>query len=137
MRKTGILTFLLLLTAFWTGCKKDKAPDPRDIFVSTYSVTESWSDNGQLLTKPAFTMSVEKSTQQSDKILFINFANYGAGITADATVSGTKITIPQQTLSNSKSITGTGTLADPTLSFTYTESINNISIEITATAKKK
>ena len=53
-------------------------------------------------------MSVEKSTKHTDMLLFINFANYGARISAEATVNGTKITIPQQTLSNSKVITGSG-----------------------------
>jgi len=136
MRKTAILSIMLFVFALFTGCKKDKAPDPRDIYVATYRVTETWTENGQLITIPAFTMSVEKSTQQSDKLLFINFSNYGAGITAEATVSGTKITISQQTLSNLKSITGTGTFADPTLTFSYTESTGNISNTITATAKK-
>ena len=137
MSKITILALLLITSSIFTGCNKDKAPDPRDIFVATYSVTETWTENGQSLNKPAFTMSVEKSTQQADKLLLINFANYGAGTTAEATVSGTNITIPQQTLSNSKSITGTGTLSDPTLTFSYTESINSTSIVINATAKKK
>lgn len=53
-------------------------------------------------------MYVEKSTKHTDMLLFINFANYGARISAEATVNGTKITIPQQTLSNSKVITGSG-----------------------------
>jgi hypothetical protein len=136
MKKTAVVTFIILLTALLTGCKKDKAPDPRDVFVATYSVTETWTENSQVITKPAFTMTIEKSTQQSDKILLINFANYGTGTTAEATVNGTKITITQQTLSNSKSITGSGTLADPTLTFSYTESINNVSNQITVTAKK-
>ena len=137
MRKILKIALLLITTVYLTGCKKDKAPDPRDIFISTYSVTESWTDNGKQLTKPAFTMTVEKSSQHTDMILLNNFANYGAGTTVEATVSGPKITLASQTLPNLKAITGSGTLADPTLTFNYSESINNISIEITATAKKK
>ena len=82
-------------------------------------------------------MSVEKSTQQADKILLVNFSNYGAGITAEATISGTSLALSQQTLSNLKSVAGTGSLADPTLTITYTETVNNVSIAVTATAKKK
>ena len=82
-------------------------------------------------------MTAEKSTQQADKILFVNFANYGAGITLEATISGTALTISQQTLPNLKSFTGTGSLADPTLTLNYTETINSNSVVITAVAKKK
>jgi hypothetical protein len=137
MKKIFTPLFVLLLAALSFSCKKDKAPDPRDIFVSIYSVTETWTENGQTISRPAFTMSVEKSTQQADKILLVNFSNYGAGITAEATVSGTSLTLSQQTLPNLKSVTGTGSLADPTLTITYTETVNNVAIAITATAKKK
>ena len=137
MRKTTFLLLMLLATASVSSCKKDKGPDVRDVFVATYSVLETWTENSIVLTKPAFTMSVEKSSQQPDLLLLNNFANYGAGITAEATVNGNKITIPQQTLSNSRVISGTGTLTDPNMTFTYTESINSVSIDITATAKKK
>jgi hypothetical protein len=137
MRKTTFLALMLLATAALTGCTEKNEPDIRDIFVATYSVTETWTENSKTMSKPAFTMSVEKATQHTDMLLLNNFANYGAGITAEATINWTNLTIPQQTLPNLKAIIGTGTLNDPTLTFTYTESYNNISINITATAKKK
>jgi hypothetical protein len=126
MRKIVILAVIISATAFIAGCKKDKAPDPREVFVATYSVTETWTENSQSMTKPSFTM-----------VLLINFADYGMGVTAEATISGTKITIPQQTLSNSRTISGSGTLSDPNLTFTYSETKNTITNSITATAKKK
>jgi hypothetical protein len=82
-------------------------------------------------------MSVEKSSQDANMVLLNNFANYGAGITAEATINGNNLTIPQQTLPNLKAINGSGTLTGETLTFTYTESYNSISINISATAKKK
>ncbi|MCX6327450.1 MAG: hypothetical protein NT144_12505 [Bacteroidia bacterium] len=137
MRKTIFLAFLLLAAATFTGCNKESDPDIRDSFVATYSVTETWTENGKTVTKPAFSMSIEKSSQDANTVLLNNFANYGAGIIAEATVSGNNLILPQQTLSNLKAITGTGTLTEPTLTFTYTESYNSVSINITATAKKK
>ena len=137
MRKTIFITLVLLATTAFTGCNKKTEPDIRDSFVATYSVTETWTENNKTVSKPAFTMSVEKSSQHEDMVLLNNFADYGTGITAEATVSGYFLTIPQQTLSNLKAITGTGTLTDPTLAFTYTETFNSISINITATAIKK
>jgi hypothetical protein len=137
MRKITFITLVLLATALFTGCNPQSVPDIRDSFVATYSVTETWTENNKTMSKPAFTMSVEKSSQLEDMLLLNNFANYGAGITAEATVSGYFLTIPQQTLTNLKAIIGTGKLTDPTLTFSYTESYNSISINITATAKKK
>jgi hypothetical protein len=136
MRKTTFLAFMVLATIALTGCRKNDA-DPRDIFVGTYSVTETWTENSKAMSKPAFAMSVEKAFQNSDMLLLNNFANYGAGTTADATVSDYLLTIPQQTLPNLKAIIGSGKSNGPTLTFTYTESYNSISIEITATALKK
>jgi hypothetical protein len=136
MRKTTFIALMLLSFAASTGCRKDE-PDPRDMFVATYSVTETWTENSKPMSKPAFTMSVEKASQNDDEILLNNFADYGAGVTAEATVSGYFFNITQQTLPNLKAITGTGKTDGITLTFTYTESINNTSIEITATAKKE
>jgi PBP1b-binding outer membrane lipoprotein LpoB len=137
MKKTTNIIALILITVLWTGCKKSSSPDVRDVFVATYDVTETWTENGQVLTKPAFTMSIEKSSQHAEMLLLNNFANYGAGTTAEATVNGNAISIPQQTLSNSKVVEGTGTIADQTLTYKFSESFNGISNSITAVAKKK
>ena len=134
LRTSGII---LLVATVWTGCKIDNNADIRDAFVATYSVTETWTENNQPLTKPVFSMSVEKSSQHPDRLLLNNFANYGAGVTAEATVSGKNLTIPQQTLPNLKAIIGSGTLSDTTMTFTYTETYNSTSFNISALAKKQ
>jgi hypothetical protein len=137
MRKTIFLGFLFFTIALITGCDKVSETDIRDVFVATYSVSETWTENGKTMTKPVFSMFIEKSSQRQDLVLLNNFANYGAGITAEATINGNNLTISQQTLPNSKVITGTGALSGSTLALTYTESLNSISINISATATKK
>jgi hypothetical protein len=135
-RIPGVILLIQLTVIALTGCKKDSS-DVRDSFAAVYSVAETWTENSKTMTKPAFTMSVLKSSVTKEMVLLNNFANYGAGITAEATISGKTLTIPQQTLSNLKAINGSGTLSDQTLTITYTESYNSISVSITAVASKK
>ena len=137
MRKTTFFALMILVISLLTGCEAKITTDIRDSFVATYNVTETWTENSKPMFKPAYTMSVVKSSQQSDMLLLNNFANYGAGVTAEATVSGLFLTIPQQTLTDLKGIIGVGKLTDPTLTLYYTERYNNISIDITATAIKQ
>ena len=129
--------FILVAVIALTGCKKGSSPDIRDDFTAIYSVVETWTENSKTVTRTAFTMTVLKSSVTDEMVLLNNFANYGAGITAEATVSGKTLTIPQQTLSNQRAINGSGTLSDQTLTITYNESYNNTSISITAVATKK
>ena len=58
------------------------------------------------------------------------------GITVEGTINGNTLTIAQQTLSNSITVSGSGTLLIPTLTITYTEVINGNSIVVNATAIK-
>lgn len=135
MKRTTLLALMLFITAAFTSCKKDS--DSRDSFVATYSVTETWTENSKTLTKPPFSMPINKSALKSNVLLFNNFANYGDGVTAEATVIGNTFTIAQQTLPNLKAISGSGSLAGSTLTFTYTESYNGISIIVSTVAKMK
>lgn len=136
MSKTKFIAFFLFSTLAFTGCKKTDV-NVRDIFLGSYSVTETWTENGKAMSKPAFSMSVEKASLNSSMVLINNFANYGAGTTVEATVSGYILTIPQQTLPNLKAITGTGHTDGLIMTFNYTEKFNNTSVEIIATAKRK
>lgn len=136
MRKTAFIAFILIAISVFIGCKKTE-PDIRDIFLGSYSVTETWTENGKAMSKPAFSMSVEKASLNSSMVLLNNFANYGAGTTVEATVSGYILTISQQTLPNLKAITGTGHTDGLIMTFNYTEKFNNTSVEIIATAKRK
>lgn len=136
MKNKTLLILFLFSTAILAGCKNNI--DDRADFVSFYGVTETWTENGKILTKSVFFMPVYKSSVINDGLLLENFANYGNGIVVEATVNGNTITISQQTLPNSRTITGTGSVdSDGTLTFTYTESYGNFSNSISAIAKRK
>jgi hypothetical protein len=136
MKNTTFITLVLFVTTALAGCNKIPDPEVVSQFVATYSVTETWTENGTTMSKPAFTMTIVPSTQHDDVLLLNNFANYGAGITVEGTISGNTLTIAQQTLSNSITVSGSGTLIIPTLKITYTEVINGNSIVVSATATK-
>jgi hypothetical protein len=126
----------MIATSILSGCKKTET-DSRDIYLGTYIVTETWTENGNIMSKPAFSISVEKAFHNETQVLLNNFANYGAGTTVEATVNELLFTIPQQTLSNLKVISGKGNTDGITMAFTYTEKFNNLSIDITVKAKRK
>ena len=132
----SILFILVTLITFWS-CTEDNSLDNRDNYVASYNVTETWTENSIVQSKPAYSMTILKSSLFEDKVLLSNFANYGIGVTAEATINGTSLTIPQQTLPNQKGIVGSGTLADPVLNFTYTETLGTNSVQVTATATKR
>jgi hypothetical protein len=135
MRNARIAISVLVI-AFLAGCDKENIPELISQFVATYNVTETWTENGVTLSKPAFTMTITPSTQHNDVMLLNNFANYGSGITVQGTISGNTLTIIQQTLSNSITVSGSGTLIIPTLTLTYTEVINGNSVQVSAIATK-
>ncbi len=139
MKKSTFLALILLSVIASAGCKKDKNKDPelKDDWAATYSVTETWTENSKPLTKPAFTMTIANSSLTENLVLLNNFANYGAGVTVEATVNGNQLTIAKQTLPNLKDVVGSGTLVDDIITIIYTESYGPISIEVTATAVKK
>ena len=137
MKKNCILTFFMVALATLWSCSKENSLDNRDNYVASYNVTETWNENSIVQSKPVFAMTILKSSLIEDNILLNNFANYGIGTTVEATINGTVLVIPQQTLPNLKVIVGSGNLADPTLTFTYTETSGSTSILVTATAKKR
>lgn len=131
-----ISVLILILISALTSCKKDSGLDSRDAFAATYSVAESWTENGKPLTKPAYTMSIEKSSVNSEKLLLRNFGNYGAGITVEAMLNEKVMTINQQTLPNSNGIIGTGAFTDAGFSVNYTETLGSTIYVVTASGKK-
>ena len=138
MRKTTFIGFILIASSAFASCNKiNKNTNIRDLFLGTYSVTKTWTENGQAMSKPAFSVSVEKASLNSTGVLLNNFVNYGSVITVEATVSEYYMTIPQQTLPNLKAITGSGKTDGLTMTIAYTENYDGISVDIKATAKKK
>lgn len=135
MKRTIFLVFMFVAIFTFVSCKK--AIDVREDFVAIYSVTETWTENGKTLSKPIYSMPIYKSTIDNSLLLLNNFGNYGIGITADATVNGNEITIPQQALPNLVTIIGSGTLDGTTLTFTYTETFNGITTTVSTVAKMR
>ena len=136
MKKHFQVILIMVVSLTTIVCCTKENTDVRDSFDATYLVSETWQENSVTRNKPAFTMSVLKSAQSPDKIILSNFANYGSGILAEAVVSGTIITIPQQTIANSKSISGSGRLENSSLIMTYTETSGGNSFVVTVNAKK-
>ena len=133
---TKFIVFFLISILAFSGCKKTP-PDVRDIFTGFYTVGETWTENSKAMSKPAFSMSVEKAALNSSMVLLNNFANYGSGTTVEATINEYIITIPQQTLPNLKVISGTGHTDGLTMTINYKEKFNGTSVDIIATAKRK
>lgn len=130
-----VLFVVLLVFVLIGGCRKSRI-DLRDAYEATYLASETWQENNVPRKKPEFTMSVLKSTQSEDKIILSNFANYGSGIIVEAVVNGSAISIPQQTLTNSKTISGSGRLENMMLTLIYTEDFGSLSFVVTVNAKR-
>lgn len=130
------ISISLMMSVFllW-NCDKVNT-DVTDTLVATYSVTETWKENNVTMSRPAFTMNVAKSYQGNDKILLNNFGNYGVGTTVEASVIDNTLTIPKQTLPNTREIEGSGTKTDSSIDFTYTETQGALTVTITAACKK-
>ena len=78
MKNPTFITMVLFGIIVFTGCNKIPDPEVVSQFMSTYSVTETWTENGASISKPAFSMSIVPSSQHKEVMLLNNFANYGA-----------------------------------------------------------
>lgn len=122
--------FITLSLLLW-NCDKEST-DSIETLVATYSVNETWMENNISISRPGFTLNIVKSFQSPDKILLNNFGNYGVGTTVEAIVSENTLTIPKQTLPNSRIVEGSGTKTDSSIQITYTETQGTVAIVITA-----
>lgn len=90
----------------------------------TYSVSETFG------TDPAFTytQTITVSSTENNKIMFQKFGNYTNGL-VNATVSGTTLNIPSQTVTcgnpaAARVFLGSGTISGSTISYGYTETVD-------------
>jgi hypothetical protein len=135
--KTYLTLSSIVCLMFCVSCKKD--PPARDQFIATYSVVEACPSGNS-----NYTVSISASTKSEEAVLINNFADLGTSATADATVSGSSITIPSQTLNvtfNGQrvavSLSGTGTISGTTLSISYSYSIGTTGETCTMNCTKK
>jgi hypothetical protein len=136
--KAGLTLSAVVCLLFCVSCKKD--PPARDQFIATYSVVEACPSGNS-----NYTVSISTSTKSEEAVLINNFADLGTSATVDATVSGTSITIPSQTLNITAtsgqrvavSLSGTGTISGTTLSVSYSYSIGTTGETCTMNCTKK
>lgn len=103
---------IFLLSVIVTSCVPEDNENPtpldeRDNFIGAWSCSENSSING----KSTFTVDIKKSNTEKSQVILENFYNYGFNKTAVATISGNKITIPNQTFSGSNTLSGSGTIS--------------------------
>jgi hypothetical protein len=122
---------IILLSGLLTSCQPDAQPTPaddRDVYVASWTCSEHSSQVGV----SSFTVHINKSTTSTSQVLIENFYNLGFSYKAVTDISGTSMTIGQQTL-NGNQLHGSGTKSGTnTINLTYY--VNNGSTIDTCTA---
>lgn len=120
-----IFLFFAISVLLMTACKKDE-PDPRNKFVGSYSMSETWTLDGGGSGTDNYTITIAKSDVNSRQVLINNLGNtitaYGAQMNVTADVEGTSLSIGTQSISlgdYSVTVTGTGSLNDKLLTINY------------------
>lgn len=110
------------------------ATETRAKFLGTYSAAESCTSGNY----PPFTITIVSSSTGVRNVIINNF--YGIGLSVSATVSGSSLNIPNQTITEDGvpiAISGSGQLAGNILTMTYTLSSGAESDTCTATCTKQ
>jgi hypothetical protein len=110
-RKTHLPFLLFAFLSLMTACKDDDVS--RNDFTGRYELTETSNTQGSTRT---FEINIRKSTQGDDQVTIENF--YGAGITVNATLSNSRIIIPEQEAGDFM-VNGIGSLSGSDLTLTY------------------
>lgn len=120
------LAFVSLLIL--NSCKKEEK-DPRDDYVGTFSVTESWTSVLGGSGTDSYSLSIAKSSVDEEKIIINNLGDLFNGISA--IVNGSNFTITSQLTSYngySWRISGSGTLTGTYISINYTGAIEETGV---------
>jgi hypothetical protein len=144
--KKKIYLLALLMVAVSTividGCKKkddDEPEDARNKYVATYGAVENGTDfGGNVYDNYKYDFTVTKSSTVSTDILISNFGNFN--VTVKATVSGSNITIPQQTQNITQGpagFSGSGSINGNVLTFDYHVSVGSAASDAHVVATKK
>lgn len=125
------LLTIFVLVCLATACEKDEVS--RNDFTGRYDITETSSTQGSTRN---YEIQIKKSSQGDNQVTIENF--YGAGITVSATLSNSRLTIPQQEV-GIFTIDGIGSLNGSELTLTYDVQSEGTSIVdyCTATGKRK
>lgn len=119
------ILFFMMLVLLVTSCKKDEV-DPREKFVGTYAISETWTLDGGGSGTDNYNISISLSSIAEDQVIIQNLGNtvtaYGAEMNVTGTVNGNSITISTQSISigdYSVTVTGTGSLNDKLITINY------------------
>lgn len=108
--------------------------ETRAKFFGTYNAIESCSESGNF----TYQINITTSAANATTVLINNF--YGVGATVNATVSGSALTIPNQTVSvsgESATFSGSGQLSGNILTLSYTVTVGTSSESCTANCTKQ
>ena len=119
-----VLSYLMLVTilslTLFSSCKKDV--DDRDAFIGTWNVMENWSNPYGGSGTDNYTINISKSSSTSNGIIITSLGGVYYNFTINATVSGSSVTIPNQTINSGGdlyNVSGSGTISGSTMNFTY------------------
>ena len=117
--------FFTMLVLLITSCKKDEV-DPREKFVGTYAISETWTLDGGGSGTDNYNISISLSSVAEDQVIIQNLGNtitaYGAQMNVTGTVNESSLTISTQSISvgdYSVTVSGTGSLNDKLLTINY------------------
>jgi hypothetical protein len=118
MRKIKpVLLFCAVSLLLISSCKKEDETDPRDQFVGSYSISETYTLEGGGTGNDSYTITITKSSVNDKQIIINNLGNtvsvFGVQMNVTGTVSGSALTIETQVVAlgdNTLTVTGTGSL---------------------------
>ncbi len=129
------ITFLIfsILTISNSSCKGDDELD-RQQFLGTYSVIENCPSSGV----DNYDITITSSSTTNAGVIISNF--YGTNLTINASVVGSSLTIPQQTVTYqgvAVNLNGSGTINGLTLTLAYTITIGSSGESCSMTCTKR
>jgi len=137
-----LLAFLMILP-FLQSCQEDitDLSDPRDAIVKKWRVTDNSGPAGTA----GYDVTITKDANESTRVLFQNFHGLATSNKLYATIAGSNLTIPAQTLDGTYTIDGSGTISSDLskITFNYTVDDGDVPVDVIAnfgaviTTKKK
>jgi len=125
MRKIKFALAVILVTLGFSSCEEDLdffSDDLRESFLGEWSVKEE----NTLKSTDYYIVKIENSESDSTAVLISNFYSIGDDFAVEGVVSGSRITIPTQTVSGfTFQGYGTITLSGKIINWSYNVDFNN------------
>ena len=109
MKQTKFLFALIMIIPLFQACQADitDLEDPRDAITKTWRATDNSGTAGGL----GYDVTISKDLNESTQVLFDNFHGLGTVDKLKATLAGTTLTIPNQQLDGTYTVSGSGTIS--------------------------